>query len=108
MALIRRGLVPFALEDMTQVAAAVGADNLDAQHAQRTVRVPGDGAGDAVVVGGPATAGLELVVRLVQWCIAAGAGVDARLRCVLVILAGAGRLGSLFSEDAELLCFCSG
>ena len=64
----------------------------------------GDGAGDAVEVRGPATAGLEFVVGLVQRCVAGGAGVDARRRLVLVVLACEGGFGALFSEDAELLC----
>lgn len=62
-----------------------------------------DGARDAVEVGGPAAAAAELVVRLVQRCVAAGARVHALLRVVLVELATARRLGALLAEDAELL-----
>lgn len=62
-----------------------------------------DGARDAVEVGGPAAAALELVVRLVQRRVAAGARVDARVRVVLVVGAAAGRLRALFAEDAELV-----
>lgn len=102
--LVGGGRVAFALEYVPEVAAAVGADDLDAGHAQRSVLVPGHGAGDAVEVGGPPAARRELVARLVQWGVAAGAGVDSRLGRVLVELAGARSLCALFTQDAELLC----
>lgn len=104
VALVGRGGMALALEDVAEVAAAVAADNLGAGHAERAVLVARHGAGDAVVVGRPAAAGLELVVGLVEGRVAAGAGVDARLRAVFVVLARAGTLGTLFAQDAELLC----
>lgn len=100
--LVRRRVVPLALEDVAEVPAAVGAHNLGAGHAQRAVLVAHHGAGDGIVVGRPAAARLELVVRLVEGRVAAGAVVGARVGAVLVILAGAGALGALFAEDAEL------
>ena len=103
MPLIRRRREALPLKDVTQVAAAVGAHNLGAAHPQRAVLVAGHGSGDAVKVGGPAAARLELLLRLVQGRGASGARVDTFLWVVLVELAGAGGFGSLFTEDAELL-----
>lgn len=85
------------------MAAAVGAHNLGAKHAQRAVLVSGHSAGDAVKIGRPAAARLELLLGLVERCSAPGARVDAFLRVVLVESAGAGGLGTLFPQDAELL-----
>ena len=52
--------------------------------------------------GWPATARVELVVRLVQRCVTGAASVHALLFGVLE-LAAAGGLGALLAEDAELL-----
>lgn len=103
MPLIGGRIVALALEDVTQMAAAVGADDLGARHAERAIFVADDGAGDAVKVGRPAAAGAELVSCLVERRVASGARVHARVRAVLVVLSGAGPFGSLFAEDAELL-----
>jgi len=103
MPLVCRRRVPFALEDMAEVAPAVGAHNLGAQHAMRAVLVPLHGARDAVEVGRPAAARLELVRGLVERRVTAGARVDAFLSEVLVVLAREGRLRTLLSQDAELL-----
>ena len=73
MPLIRRRRVPFPLEHVAQVAPARAAGDLGARHAERRVRVPGHGAGEAVEVGGPAAAGLELVRRAVEGRVAGGA-----------------------------------
>lgn len=100
-------VIALALEDVTEVAAAVGADDLGARHAKGPVLVARHGAGDAVVVGRPAATRAELVVGLVQGRLAPGAGVHARRGLVLVVLARAGGLGALLAEDAELLC-CEG
>lgn len=103
VALVGRGGEPLALEDVAQVAAAVGAYDLDALHEHAGVLEALDGAGDAVEVGRPAAAALELVRRLVQGRVAPGARVHARGRGVLVELAGPGGLGALLAEDPELL-----
>lgn len=103
MALVGRRVEALALEDVAQVAAAVGARDLDALHEQAVVLEALDGARDAVKVGRPAAAALELVRRLVQGRVAPGARVHARRRRVLVELARAGRLGALLAEDPELL-----
>ena len=92
-----------ALEDVAEMAAAIGADDLGAGHAPGAVLVARDSAWDAVKVGRPAAARLELVVGLVQRRITAGAGVDTRVGEELVVLAREGRLGALLPEDAELL-----
>lgn len=49
-----------ALEDVAQVAPAVAAGDLDANHPERPVLVAVDGAGEVVVVCGPAAARVEL------------------------------------------------
>jgi hypothetical protein len=102
VALISRRRIALTLEDVAQVAAAVGAHNLGALHAQRVVDVALDGAGQAVKIGRPAAARLELVRCLVERRLAAGAAVDALVGKVLVVLAGKGTLGALFAEDTEL------
>lgn len=104
MALVGRRGEALALEHMSKVATAVGAYNLRPRHAKRLVLMSGDGAGEAVKVGGPAAARLELVVGLVERRVAAGAGVYALFRVVLVKLATSRGLCSLFPKDAELLC----
>lgn len=104
MPLIRRRLIPLALEHVPEVAAAVRAHDLGALHAERAVRVALDGARHGVEEGGPAAARLELVRRLVQRRVAAGARVDAGAGGVFVVGAGEGGLGALFAEDAELFC----
>lgn len=103
MALVGRGGEALALEDVPQVAAAVVADDLDALHEHAVVLEALDGARDAVEVGGPAAAAVELVRRLVQGRVAPGARVHARRGGVLVELAGPGGLGALLPEDPELL-----
>ncbi len=104
MSLICRGREALAFEDMAEVAAAVGADNLGPRHAIGLVLVASDGSGEAVEVSGPAAAGLELVVGLVQRSIAAGARVDALAGVVLVKLPRSCGFSALLPEDAELLC----
>lgn len=104
MALICGRGVALALEDVTEVATAVGADNLDAGHAKGFILVSDNSARDAIEIGRPTAPRAELVGGLVQRRLAAGAGVDASLRGVLVEFAGAWGFGTLFSQDAELLC----
>lgn len=103
MPLIRRGRVPFPLEHMAQMAAALGANDLRPGHAEGAIRMPRHGAGDAVEVGGPAAAALELVAGLVQRRVAGQAVVRARGRHVLVVLAREGRLRALLADHPELL-----
>jgi len=102
MPLIRGCVEAFALEHMPQVAAAIGANNLRSQHAEGTVLMALNGAGQRVEVSWPAAARFELVRSLVQRRGAPGAGVDTLLGVVLIELSGARGLGSLLAEDAEL------
>jgi hypothetical protein len=94
--------VPFPLKDMSEVASAVSADNLGAQHAVRNVLVPLHGPRDAVEVGRPSAARLELVRGLVERRITPCTSVDAFLGGVLVVLARERRLSTLLPKDAEL------
>ena len=90
------GREPLAEEDVAEVAAAVGALDLDA-HAVGVGQAP-DGAGDLVVEGGPAAVGVELVVGAIEGRVAAAADVGAGL-VEVVVLAGEGRLGALVLDD---------
>ena len=74
--LVRRGCVAFTLEDVAQMATAVGTDDLGADHAQGTVGVSRHRAGDGIEEGRPATARLELVAGFVERCSATGATVE--------------------------------
>ena len=103
MPLVDRIVVPLPLEYMSQVTPAVAAYDLCPGHAERAVGVSCDGAGNVVVVRGPAAAGLELMVGFVERRVAGSAGVDALVGHVLVVLAGEGGFGALFTNDAELV-----
>jgi hypothetical protein len=96
--------ITLALEDVTEMAATVGADNLSALHTESTVGVSGYSTRDGIEESGPSAARLELVVGLVERSLAAGTSVSTLRRHVLVKVAAVGRLGTLFAEDAELLC----
>lgn len=89
---------------MAQMPPAVTANDLGARHAERAIHVARDGAREGIEEGGPATTGLELVRGFVKRSGAAGAGVDAAGRHVLVVDAGVGGFGAFFAEDSELLC----
>lgn len=103
MSLIGRRREALALEHMAQVPPAVGAYNLCAHREHGAVLVAHNGAGNAVKVSGPPAAAAELVRGLVEWRFAAGAGVDALGRVVLVVLPCAGGFSAFFTEHAELL-----
>jgi hypothetical protein len=105
--LVGRSRVALALEDVTEMAATVGADNLGALHAEGAVGVSGNSTRDGIEESRPAAARLELVVGLVERSLAASTGVDTLGGHVLVKVAAVGRLGALVTEDAELLCYCS-
>lgn len=103
VSLIRRRRIPLPLEHMSQVPSAIATHNLRSGHPERAIRVPRHRAWDAVEIGRPTAAGLELVGRFVQRRVAAGTGVDAVGGHVLVIDTGVGGFGALSAEDAELL-----
>jgi hypothetical protein len=102
--LIRRCWVSLALEYMSQVTSAVAANDLCPLHAESAVGVSGYGARHGVKEGRPSAAGLELVLGSVDGRIAAGAGICAGGRGVLVIFTGEGCFGAFLTEDAELFC----
>jgi hypothetical protein len=104
VALISRGFVALTLEDMAKMTTAIGADNLRSLHAKRVVHMSGHSPRNGVEVCRPSTARLELVVSSVKWRIATGAFVDALGWVVGIIFPCAGTLGTLFAENAELLC----
>jgi hypothetical protein len=102
--LIRGCWVSLALEYMSQVTSAVAANDLCPLHAESAVSVSGHGARHGVEEGRPSAAGLELVLGSVDGRIAAGAGICAGGRGVLVVFAGEGCFSAFLTEDAELLC----
>jgi hypothetical protein len=105
--LISRSGVSLALEDVTEMATTVGADNLSTLHTEGAVSVSGYSTRDSIEESRPAAARLELVVGLVQRSLAASTSVDTLRGHVLVKVAAVGRLGTLVTKDAELLC-CRG
>lgn len=103
MPFIRGSRVPFTLKDVTKMASAVAANNLSPLHPKGVINMSLHGSRDRVEISWPATAGLELVVRFVEWRIAASTVVHTLRRVVGIVLASTGMLGTLFTEDAELL-----
>lgn len=85
MAFVRRGGEALTLEDVAQMTATVRADDFNTRHPQAAVFVASHGPRDAVEVGGPSTAGLELRVGLVEGCVAPRTGVDTFAGVVLVV-----------------------
>lgn len=104
MPLVGRRGVTLSLEDMAQVPSAIRTHNLGALHAKGRVRMSGYGAGNTVEIRGPAASRLELVVRRVQRCVAAGAGVDTGGWRVFIVFARERRFCALFPENPELFC----
>ena len=105
MTLVGGGRVSLALEDVTEMTATVRADNLSALHTKSAVGVSGHSTRNGIEESRPAAARFELVVGLVERSFAASAGVYTLGGHVLVKVAAVGRLGALFAEDAELLCY---
>lgn len=103
VSLIRRRRKPLALKDMTQMTSAVTAHDFRAFHPKRSISVSRHRTGNRIEVGGPTTAGFELMRRLVQRRITAGAAVDTLGGIVRIIFAGARTFGALFTENSELL-----
>jgi hypothetical protein len=102
--LVGGGRVSLALENVTEMATTVGADNLSTLHTESAVGVSGYSTRDGIEESGPSAARLELVVGLVERSLAAGTNVSTLGGHVLVKVAAVGRFGTLFAEDAELLC----
>ena len=88
---------------MTQMGIAAGTLDLDPMHAvAEVVEAANGGVTDRLKVARPATAGIELGIRIEQRRITAGAVIDAR--CLgLVVLARERALGRAEPADLELL-----
>jgi hypothetical protein len=91
------------LEDVPQMPAAVVAHNLRPHHTKTRIRALSNGTGNGIPKRRPSTARVKLVIRLIQWRLAAQAGIDARGRVVLVERSRARGLSPLVAQDAELL-----
>lgn len=102
MPLILRIPEPLPLEDMAQMSSTIITHNLDPHHAQTRIGLLAHSSRNCVPECGPSAARIKFVVGLVEWRVAAGAGVDAGGWVVFVELAGAGRFGAFLAEDAEL------
>jgi len=103
MPLVRGCRVALSLENMTEMTSTVRTHNLDPLHAKCAVGVSGDGSRESVKERRPAATRLELVLRLVQRCVASGTCVHSLGGQVLVVLSGEWGFGALSSEDTELL-----
>lgn len=100
--LIGRGRIPFTLEDMAKVASTVAAGDLRALHTKGVIHMSFHSTRNRVKIGRPTTARLELVVGLVQRCVATGAVIYTLRRVVGIIFTSARALCFLFAEDPEL------
>ncbi len=89
--------ISLALEYVSEVSTTVGADDLRARHAEGAIRVSCHSTWNIVEICRPATSTLELVVGFVERRIAASASVDTSIGQVLVVLAGEGGFGALFT-----------
>lgn len=89
----------FSYENMSEVCLTGSADNF------RAAAVPVGhmlyGTRNLIVKGGPATAGAELIVRIIKWRIAAPADVGAGFFMV-VVLTGKRHLRALADDDTLL------
>ena len=103
MPLVRRGRKALTLKDVSQVSTTVRANNLRPRNTKGAVLIPSHGAWEAVKVGRPPAARLELVVGLVQEGVAPGAGIDSCLGVVLVELAGSRRFSALLPQNTKLV-----
>ena len=90
---------PLSFKDMPKVGTAVGTDDLDSHSV--AIGHPLDRALNLVIEAGPATAGVEFVLRPVKVSAAPLTYVDSRLEMVGVF-SGEGPLGSLTSYDPLL------
>jgi len=89
---------------MTEMTSTVAADDLGPLHAKCVIDVSLYSTRDRIIVGGPAAAGLELVLGRIERCVTPGAVIHALCRMVCIVLASAGGLGALLAKDSELLC----
>jgi hypothetical protein len=106
MPLIRRSGITLTLENMTQMATTIRAYDLRPLHTEVAIGMSFYGAWNAVKVGRPSTARLELLGGFVERGVAGSASVDTGLGHMLIISASEGGFGALLTEDTEL--FCSG
>ena len=95
MASVFRGQ-SLAFENVTQMPATILTEDFDPVAV--SVSLPPHSTFDFIVEARPAAAGLKLVLRLIQWCIAATT--DVRSGCFIVEqFAGAGTFRTLSQND---------
>lgn len=102
VSLVRWRWESFAFENMPKVASAVITNNFGPLHSECVVDMSLNSTRDRIKVGRPAAARLELVVGLVEGCVAAGAVIDTLRGVVGVIFTSASRLSALFTENSKL------
>ena len=93
---------PLAAKDVSQVTAAVSADNFRSTHAQRMIGMPYYGSRDLIVERRPSASAIELVGRAVEWRVAPAAN-EHPGSLVIPILAGESALRSLLGDDVFFL-----
>ena len=92
-----------ALKNVSEVTSAVVANDLSPHHTQTRVWLLSNSTGYGVPESGPPAARVEHVVCFVKRCVTATAGIDTRVGVVLVVFARTGWLGTLLSQNTELL-----
>lgn len=97
MSLISWRRITLSLEDVSQMASAIAANNLCSLHTKGAISVSSDRPWNGIEICGPTTAALEFVFRLVQGSIAAGAGVYALLGHMLVVFTSVWCFGTLLT-----------
>lgn len=102
MSLISRSIVTLSLEDMTQMTVTVGTDHFCSGHSKRLVDIELESARDGFVEGWPTTRASKLGLGGVQRSITSSTVVGTVVKSG-VVRAGMGSLGTLFSQNPELL-----
>jgi len=102
MTFIRWCREPFALEDVPEMAATGGANDLYARHAHRLVFMSIDGSWNSVEESRPATTAREFRAALVERGPTPGARINPLL-LVVFVLSSARAFCALLTEDPELL-----
>ena len=105
VSLVRRGIVPLPLKNMSQMTTAVAAHDFCPAHSESAICMSCHGSRNAVEISRPSTAGLEFMSGLVKRRRASRTGVDPFIGRMFIELAGKGSFSSLLAEDAKLLCY---
>lgn len=103
MSLICGCLISLALEHVSEVTATIAANDFRSRHAKCSVSVSSHCAWNGIEICRPPAATLELMLGLIDWCIAACACVDSLVWVVFVVLASEWCFSTFLTQNAELL-----